>query len=32
LPAAALVLASFCRINAFSRLDLPTFDRPTKAN
>ena len=32
LPAAALVRASFWRISAFSRLDFPTFERPTNAN
>src|SRR5262245_35749723 len=31
-PAAALVRASFWRVRALSRLDLPTFERPANAN
>ena len=31
LPGAALVRASFVRVSAFSRVDLPTFDRPANA-
>ena len=31
LPGAALVRASFVRLNAFNRVDLPTFDRPANA-
>src|SRR6185503_2559642 len=31
LPGAALVRASFVRVNAFNSVDLPTFERPAKA-
>jgi hypothetical protein len=31
LPGAALVRASFVRVNAFKSVDLPTFERPANA-